>query len=187
MVPLLWVRLPPVPALDAGETLSVAVWAAFLKASIVLSPVFLDGAVSTEEEMGSRDGHDLRLVDDTNHAALAMLALAAVEPDGRRSVLDLVHEDGGGGGRGVRGGDEARVEATVHGLAGLVEGGLDDRVVLGPEVERDHVALGGLDGVGLEDDVAVLVTDGDGVLGGQDGASHGGGRDEGREVHYGWL
>ena len=85
---------PPVPAVDAGETLLEAALAAVLKASSVLSPDLLDG-ISKRKHLYS-DGCDLRSVDDTNHAVLAVLALAAVEPDGSRSVLDFVHEAGGG-------------------------------------------------------------------------------------------
>jgi hypothetical protein len=130
---------------------------------------------------------DLRSVDDTDHAVLAVLALAAVEPDGSRGVCDFVGEGGAGDLLGVGSRHEAGPEAALHGLAGVGKGGLGNGVVLGPELESDHVTLGRLDAVGLEDQVASLVTNGNGVLLGESGASHGGSSEDGGEMHYDWF
>jgi hypothetical protein len=77
-------------------------------------------------------------VDGTDHTSLAMLALRAVEPDGL-CVLDTngVGQDVGCGTEGGVGRHEAREESiglvghdVLDWYAGLVEGRLDDRVVL---------------------------------------------------------
>ena len=73
-------------------------------------------------------------VDDANHAGLAVLALRAVEPDGR----GVVERDGvcRQVGRSCRDRHEAGEQAggvgldVVDGLAGLVKGRLDDGMVL---------------------------------------------------------
>lgn len=117
-----------------------------------------------------------------------MLALGAVEPDGRRGVLDLVCESPVGDGVCVRGGNEARPEAVVHWRAGRVEGGLCDGVVLGPETESDCVALGSGDAVGHELQLAGLGSNSDLVVYCKSGASEGSsGGEDGREVHFDWL
>ncbi len=86
-----------------------------------------------------------RLVDDHHHAALAVLALGAVQPQ-RGAGVDL---DGVGREHALRGarggGEEARVEAREvavlgDGLARLVEGRLRDRVVARVELELDELA-----------------------------------------------
>jgi hypothetical protein len=110
----------------------------------------------------------LRSVDDTNHTALAVLALCAVEPDRRRGVLDFVCEGGVGESLGAGCWDETGPETAGHGLARLVESGLGDGVVLGPEVEGDGVALGG-------DDLVVRC---------HGGAGEGSSKDGGGEKHY---
>jgi hypothetical protein len=82
-----------------------------------------------------------------------VLALGAVDPDGRGAGdVDGVsgrHAHGGAGGGGL----EARVEArgvAVHrdGLARVVEGRLRRRVVAGHELELDAVADGRLEALG---------------------------------------
>jgi hypothetical protein len=90
--------------------------------------------------LGQREGGIKLLVDDTDHAALAVGAdgLRAVVPD-RVLVLhndleDLLALTGGDG-------EKARKEGLgVAGLARGAEGGFDDRVVLGCEVPLDDVA-----------------------------------------------
>lgn len=91
----------------------------------------------------------VRAVNHTDHTTLAVLALGAVEPNWPRSVCDLVHECRRSG--LVCAGDVSRPEAIVHGLTWRGERSLGDGVVLGPELEGDGVALGGLDVIGLED------------------------------------
>lgn len=81
------------------------------------------------------------LVDDTSHAILAVVAggLGTVVPDGSL-VLDDDLEDVGG--LGTLGGLEAAEEGLGEGGirdAGLAEGRLGDRVVLGEEVPLDNV------------------------------------------------
>src|SRR4051794_6125930 len=74
------------------------------------------------------------LVDDARHPRLAVIAiiLRAVEPN-RGLVLDLDLEDLCG--LALSDGEEAGEErGCVFGLAGLAEGGLDDRVVARGEV-----------------------------------------------------
>lgn len=105
-----------------------------------------------------------------------MLALRTVEPGGGGAV----DENGVGWGRGVGGGDghEARVDAghTVvverDGLAGVVEVGLGHGVVLGVELELDHVAYVGFEVVGGECEGSIA-SDVDDV-----GCDRGGGCDE---------
>ena len=116
-----------------------------------------------------------------------MHALGAVEPDGSRSVGNLVCEGGRGNLLGIGSRHESGPEAVVHRLARVGKGGLGDRVVLGPELEDDGVTLSSHDAVGLEDQVASLVTNSNGVLGGESGASHGGSSEDGGEMHYDWL
>lgn len=80
------------------------------------------------------------LVDDGGHAGLAVVAggLGAVVPDGVL-VFDLEGEDvlvlAGAGGSGVV---EAGKDAAGERLAGLLEGGLGDGVVLGGWVSVCH-------------------------------------------------
>ena len=106
--------------------------------------------------------------------------LPAVEPHGRAGWAGyLQHQHWGGA--GVGGGHEAGVDGWGHGhatcrghpsgghpsgnghttgghghglhfLAWFLEGGLRDGVVLGHEIELDHVVLGGLDALGGVDE-----------------------------------
>jgi hypothetical protein len=126
----------------------------------------------------------LRSVDDTNHTALAVLALCAVEPDRRRGVLDFVCEGGVGESLGAGCWDETGPETAGHGLARLVESGLGDGVVLGPEVEGDGVALSGGQVRGHKLESAHLVADDDLVVRCHGGASEGSSKDGGGEKHY---
>lgn len=121
---------------------------------------------------------DLRRVDDTNHTSLAMLALGAVEPDGSRSVLDLVGESPVGDLLTGGGGDEARPETAVHGRAWLGKGALGNGVVLGPEAESDSVTLSSGDGLRNEDKATSLVGDSDEVVFRNSGADKGGGSED---------
>lgn len=104
------------------------------------------------------------LVDDTDHAALAVVAhgLGAVVPDGLRVVLDDDLEHIGRPallGTEVEAGEEAG--AVGQGLAGVGKVGLDDGVVEGQELELDNVTNLGDDVVRLEAETAE--TGGDGV------------------------
>lgn len=81
-----------------------------------------------------------------------MLSLTTIEPHGCSGVYH--HGVSRGGSGGSSDGHEAGVDAGevgVHGdgLAGSVEGGLRDGVVVGGELELDHVADGGFDVVGV--------------------------------------
>jgi hypothetical protein len=130
---------------------------------------------------------DLRRVDDTDHAVLAVLALCAVEPDRRRGVLDLVLESPVGNLLSVGCGDEATPHAVGQGRAGRAEGTLGNGVVLGPELEGDGVTLSSLDAVRLEDKLAGLGANGDRVVVSECGASQGSSSEDGREVHCDWV
>lgn len=111
-----------------------------------------------------------------------MLALRAVVPDGVGAV-DGDDERLVAGAR--RDGHKVRVEARVRGRAGAVEGALDDRVRLGPELEGEGVAVGGSGAVGLEGE-AVLADDDVDVGGlGEGDEGRGGEEGGGGEVH-GW-
>jgi hypothetical protein len=88
-------------------------------------------------------------VDGTDHTGLAMLALRAVEPNGL-CVLDAngVGQDIGCGTEGGVGRHEAREEGiglvghdVLDWYAGLVKGGLDDRVVLYKSLADDQLRL----------------------------------------------
>jgi len=91
------------------------------------------------------------LVDDHNHAILAVLALGAVQPDG----LGVINHDGVSGYHarllGRSGGLVAGVEAGdvghhgADGSAGLVESRLCHGVVACNELELHHLARAGLD------------------------------------------
>jgi len=133
---------------------------------------------------GERFSHHLRWVDDTDHAILAMFALCAVEPDWSGSVLDGVCVCRVGDDCSGFGGNESRPEALLHRFAGLREGALSNRVVLGPELEHDGVALGSLDAVRHEDQRTSLVADGNGVHFRNSSTSKGGGSEDGGEMHY---
>ena len=76
---------------------------------------------------------DLRLVDDHGHAHLTVLLLSAVDPDWR-CVVHSDFKDGWALSLGrVKAGEDAPVwlDRNTRGL----EGGLDDRVILGEVVE----------------------------------------------------
>jgi len=60
-------------------------------------------------------------------------------------------------------------------------------VVLGPEAEGYGVALGGLDAIGLEDEIAALAADGNGVVFCVDCAGEESGCEDGGEMHGDWL
>ncbi len=118
-------------------------------------------------------------VDAEGHAVTAAAMwfgelLPTVEPHGRAGWAGyLQHQHWGGA--GVGGGHEAGVDGWGHGhatcrghpsgghpsgghghglhfLAWFLEGGLRDGVVLGHEIELDHVVLGGLDALGGVDE-----------------------------------
>lgn len=126
---------------------------------------------------------NLRSVDDTNHTTLAVLALGAVEPDGLRSVFDRVHERRGSG--LLRARNVSGPEALWGWRTWCVEGGLGDGVVLGPELEGDGIALGGLDVIGLEDQLRVVADDNE-MVGREGGADDGESGGDG-ETHYDWM
>jgi hypothetical protein len=92
------------------------------------------------------------LVDDHGHSGLAMLGFRTVDPH----WFCVVDEDGVGwdghvcGGDGHEAGEDAGYVGAVHAdrLAGVVEVGLRDGVVLGHELELYHVTLGSGDVVG---------------------------------------
>ena len=88
------------------------------------------------------------LVNNHDHAVLAVAALRAVEPHGPR-VVDRDGEDGdglGAGGNGHEAGvDAGHVGVQRDGLARVVEGRLRQRVVATPELELDRVAGSGHD------------------------------------------
>lgn len=109
------VRLPPVPALTVGETLVSIAAEAFLKASRVRAPVALQ---AVRKERIRHRNQNLRWVDHADHAILAVLALCAVEPDGRGSIGDLIGKCPVGNVVCVRGRNKTRPEAIVHRLAG---------------------------------------------------------------------
>lgn len=112
-------------------------------------------------------GSDSLLIDDHDHAALAVLALGAVQPDGLR----VVDHDGVGGdharllGRGC--GLVAGVEAGdvghdgADGSARLVECRLCHGVVACHELELHHLARVGLDVVWRVHERVVGSGDGD--------------------------
>ena len=110
--------------------------------------------------MGKRLGGGSLLIDDHDHAILAVPALDAVQPHGVGRVdLDGVGGDHAHAGRGG-GGLEARVEARdvgVHGdgLAGGVKVGLRDGVVARQELELHEFAGVDADVVGRKGQGAV--------------------------------
>ena len=117
---------------------------------------------------------NLRRVDDTNHASLAMASLSAVEPYWSRSVLDLIGEGPVGNLLGIVGRDEARPEAVVHGRTWLGESALSNGVVLGPELESDSVALSCGNGLRNEDEASGLVRNGNDMVFRNSGTGKGG-------------
>ena len=131
-----------------------------------------------------RTREDLRWVDNTDHAILAVLALCAVEPDRCRGVLDLVWKGCRRNSLHVGRWDEATPEAILHGLARVGKGSLGDGVVLGPEREGDSVALSGLEAVWLKDKITGLGTDKDLVVRCKGSAGHGRSSEDGGEMHY---
>lgn len=177
------VMLPPVPAVDEGETLVLALAEEFLNAAKVLSPVALRDVSCIQ---GNKKLKYLRWVDHTDHTILAMLALCAVEPDGCRGIGDFVCESLVGNSLGVGSRNKAGPEAVVQRLARGGEGGLGDGVVLGPEAESNGVAHICADAIGLEDKLASLGANGNDVFLCESSASKGGGED-GREMHYDWI
>jgi len=107
------------------------------------------------------------LVDDTNHAVLAVVAvlLRAVVPDGSL-VLNNDLEDIGS--LALLSGEVEAGEETVtlgERLAGLAEAGLGDGVVVGEEVPLDNVTDLGDDVVGVEAETAKAGIDGVGDTG----------------------
>ena len=104
---------------------------------------------------------NLLLVDDHGHAVLAVLALAAVQPD-RPGVVDHDGEDGDlAHGQAGSDGLEARVDSgdarvdRRDGRAGLLKRRLGDGVVSSAELELNHGANGGCDLLGRVDLSAV--------------------------------
>lgn len=101
------------------------------------------------------------LVNDHDHARLAVLARGTVEPHGVR-IGDHDgpggdHAGGGAGGDGHEAREGARLVGVLgDGRAGGVKGGLGDAVVARAELELHHVARGHLDVVGREDERVVV-------------------------------
>lgn len=135
---------------------------------------------------------DLR-IDSHDHAGTAVTGLRAVGPD-RGRVVDLDGEDRDLSGIG---GDwlVSRLEANdagvdlVDGNARVAEGSLDNRVVLGLELELDHAANGGLDVVWEEAQRSVGIADLDYLdadIGGEDGGGRGQ-EHEGARNHLGGV
>lgn len=117
-----------------------------------------------------------------------MLSLCAVEPDGCRGIGDLIGEGRVGNSLGVGGRDETRPEAIVcKRRARSVEGSLRNRVVLGPEAERDSVTLGGADAVWLEDKITTPAANGNKMVLCEGGASKGSSSEDVGEMHYDWF
>lgn len=112
-----------------------------------------------------------------------MSSPGAVVPERLGGVLDLDLESGGSG--ALLRGNVSGPETVGHGFAGLCEGGLGDRVALGPVLECDGIALGSGEVGRLEGERAV--SDNDQVVGGHGGASNGGGSGDGGETHYDWF
>jgi hypothetical protein len=121
---------------------------------------------------------DLRRVDHTNHATLAMLALGAVEPDRGRCVLDLVGKDLLCCGVHRGGSNVSGPETVGHRRAGLSKSALSNAVVFRPEVVRDSITLSSDDAVRHEDESARLVRDGDLVVYRSSGADKSSGCEE---------
>ena len=128
---------PPEPAAWPGERFSVASAASAANAAMVLLPeVGLSYAISFIPYF-VHVKCDLR-VDSSDHASLAMLALRAVEPHGLViGNTDGVCQDLAGSGERSVGRHETREEGVGlvghhlrDGHAGVIKGGLDDRVVL---------------------------------------------------------
>lgn len=109
-----------------------------------------------------------------------MTALSAVVPERLGGVRDGDHEGLGGG--PVRAGNVAGPETARHWLAGRGECGLGHRVVLGPELERDSVALCSLDVARAKS--KGVVANNDDVVGRKGGAQKGGGSSSDGETHY---
>jgi len=103
------------------------------------------------------------LINNHDHSLLAMASLRAINPN-RSRVINRNSVCGRGRGRGTDG-HEAGVETNSarrvesDGLAGLCEGRLSDSVVVGRELELDHVAYRGFDVVGAVGEGAVCVAD----------------------------
>jgi hypothetical protein len=176
------VRLPPEPATAVGDTFSVASAEAFLKAASVFAPdllIVVRGMIVLE---GNDD--NLRRVNHTNHAVLAVLALCAVEPDRCRGILDFVGEGGVGESLGTGSWDETGPEAVGQRLARRVEGSLGDGVILGPKVESDGVALSGGKVARVEGKRAGLVGYDNLVVLCESSASEGSSEDGSGEKHY---
>lgn len=95
----------------------------------------------------------LLLVDDCNHASLAMLSLRAVKPH-RSSIVDHDCVSWRGSCRSSHW-HESRVNTSdirIHGdgLAGRIKGGLSDSVVCWCKLELNHISYCSLDIVGRE-------------------------------------
>lgn len=93
----------------------------------------------------------LLLVNDHGHASLTMLSLRAIQP--HRCCAVNQHcicrcRCAGGGYRHETRVDTGDVGVLCDRLAGSIEGGLCDGVVVGCKLELDHIADGGLDVVG---------------------------------------
>jgi hypothetical protein len=117
-----------------------------------------------------------------------MLSLCAVEPDGSRCIGDLVGECPVGNGLGVGGRDETGPEAASRQRrARRGKGSLRNRVVLGPEAERNSVTLGGADAVWLEDKITTPAANSNKMVLCESGASKGGSSEDVGEMHYDWF
>lgn len=132
----------------------------------------------------------LRLVNDHDHAVLAVRSGGAVQPDGVGVVdtdgvnWDLAH-GGAGGERNVTRVDAGHVlHGLADGLARVVEGRLCNGVVATHEHELNHVASTSGDFVGREDGSVLANADSvDGLS--IDTSKHcQSGKGDGRELHF---
>jgi len=112
-----------------------------------------------------------------------MLSARAVEPERLGSIGDVDHE--GHLCSTLLAGDETGPEAILHRLARLSEGGLGDRMALGPELEGDGVAFGSLDVIGFESQGTIA--DNDKVINSDSRAGEGGCGSKNGEAHYDWM
>jgi hypothetical protein len=138
--------------------------------------------IGPQQNLGTEN---LRWVNNTDHASLAMLRTCAVKPDRRRRVLNSVHESLRRSLGGVVRGNVARPKSVVKGLAGLSERTLGDGVGLRPELEGDGVALGSSSGVGHER--KTVLAHNDNVVSRHGGASNSGSSEDGGETHVDWC
>lgn len=122
---------------------------------------------------------NVRRVDDTNHATLAMPALRAVEPYGCRCIGNSVCKGPVGDRLSALSWNVTRPEAIVHRFARLSECCLSNAVILGPKPESNGVALGGLDAVWHENILAIFGANSNLVVGRKSGASESSSSEEG--------